>query len=295
MPSPPPSPLLLAVGHVTHDSVEGGYVAGGSAYYAAQTWRRFGVEPHVATAVGRDFAVAAHAFEGLAVHASRRGCTTVFVNHYPPGGRRVQWVTAQAPPITPGLVPAAARRPDVLFLAPVIGEIDLAHWLAWLRPRIVAVGVQGFVRFVGRAVAGRPGAREVVAWRWGVDAATLRRVQVAVLSAEDLAGQGDLLDRLRAHVPLVALTHGAAGAELFGAGRSDRIGVYATREVDPTGAGDTFAAGLLWGLVHGQRPREAARLGAAAASVVVEAAGGGALPRVAEAFTRIAAVPPIEI
>ena len=77
-------------------------------------------------------------------------------------------------------------------------------------------------------------------------------------------------------------------------GRTRRVGAYPTREVDPTGAGDVFAAAMLLALSRGADPVDAARHGAAAASVVVEGVGGEALPRVGEAPGRAARVPVLD-
>src|SRR5690606_24497023 len=105
-------------------------------------------------------------------------------------------------------------------------------------------------------------------------------------------GQGDLLDRLVAAVPLVVFTHGERGCELIARGRTAaRVGVFPTREVDPTGAGDAFAAGFLLALARGAEPVDAARLGAAAASIVIEGRAGEALPRAGEAWERVRRVP----
>ena len=61
--------------------------------------------------------------------------------------------------------------------------------------------------------------------------------------------------------------------------------------MDPTGAGDVFAAAMLLALARGDDPVSAARLGAAAASIVVEGRGGETLARVGEAWERVARVP----
>ena len=61
--------------------------------------------------------------------------------------------------------------------------------------------------------------------------------------------------------------------------------------MDPTGAGDVFAAAFLLALARGDDPVDAARLGAAAASIVVEGRGGDALPRLGETWARVAGVP----
>jgi sugar/nucleoside kinase (ribokinase family) len=110
---------------------------------------------------------------------------------------------------------------------------------------------------------------------------------VVVLSEDDLRGQGNLLERLVAAVPVVAFTRGARGCDIIMRGHTTRVGVFPVEEVDPTGAGDVFAAGFLFAMAQGTPPAEAARLGAAAASFVVEAPGGTALPRVRDAFARM--------
>jgi sugar/nucleoside kinase (ribokinase family) len=114
---------------------------------------------------------------------------------------------------------------------------------------------------------------------------------VAVLGEDDVRGQGDLVARLADVVPVVAFTQGRLGCEVIVRGRTRRVGVHPAVEIDPTGAGDVFAAGFLMGLARGAEPVEAARLGAAAASFVVEGLGGAELPRVEGAWTRAARVP----
>ena len=121
---------------------------------------------------------------------------------------------------------------------------------------------------------------------WDPNPALLAAADVVVLSEDDVRGQGDLLTRLVRAVPVVAFTRGAQGCDITVRGRTTRVGAFPVVEVDPTGAGDVFAAGLLFAMAQGAAPAEAARLGAAAASFVVEAEGGSALPRVGGAFER---------
>jgi sugar/nucleoside kinase (ribokinase family) len=116
-------------------------------------------------------------------------------------------------------------------------------------------------------------------------------VDAAVVGEDEARGDPELVARLVADVPVVAFTHGARGCELFAGGRRRRIGVHPADEVDPTGAGDAFAAAFFLALARGADPVEAARLGAAAGSIVVEGRGGEALPRVGEAWARAGRVP----
>ena len=279
------SPSIVVCGHVTLDVVEGGRVPGGTAWYTARALAALGASPRLLTSAGPD--LPRDALAGIDAEVVPSAATTVFANAYDAAGVRTQRVLSAAAPLDPRRLPAAWRGADVLLLAPVLGELDVAAFAAAARARVVGLGVQGLVRDVrpDGAVAPR---------RWDPDAASLGGLHAAVLGEDDVRGQGDLVARLAAAVPVVAFTHGARGCDLFVRGRATRVGVYPTREVDPTGAGDVFAAGLVLGLARGEDPVEAARLGAAAASIVIEARGGDALGRVGEAWERVPGVRTVE-
>jgi 1D-myo-inositol 3-kinase len=280
---PAARPSVLVAGHVTLDAFGDAFAPGGSAYYAARTYLALGAGVRVATAAASDFPTGA--LGGAEVDVAPALRTTTFENAHAPGGRE-QRVAAVAPALLPLRLPAAWLECDLLHLAPVIGEIALVVWLRAARARFVGLGAQGWVRAVlpGGAVAQRP-------WRFAPS--ELAFVDAVCVGEDDLLGQGDdLVERLAAAVPIVAFTRGARGCELLVRGRTAHVGTFATREVDPTGAGDAFSAGFFLALSGGADPITAARLGAAAASVVVEARAGDALDRVADsAAARARAVP----
>lgn len=278
------TPTAVLCGNVTLDRAPGGLVPGGPAYYAGQAWRALGGRVRVLTAAGPDFPAAA--LQGVEARLVAARATTVFENRYAPGGARTQRVEAQAGPLSAADLPQGWEHPDVLHLAPVLSEVDVPSLRSALRPRLTGLCLQGLVRAIGPD-------GEVTQPRWSPPPGLLPAIDVVILGEDDLRGQDDLLRQLVEEVPLVAFTHGAQGCEVIERGRTTRVGVYPTRELDPTGAGDVFAAGLLFALAGGATPVEAARLGAAAASVVVEDAGGDALGRVGEAFERVQRVPVI--
>ncbi len=276
------APSVVVCGHVTLDVDGGARIPGGSAWYAARALAALGALPRLLTSAGADFP--RDALEGIEAEVVPSPATTVFENAYGPDGARAQRVLSAARALDPARLPRAWRAPDALLLAPVVGELDVAGLVAAAGARVAGLGVQGLVRDVrpDGAVAPR---------RWDPDPAALAGVGAAVLGEDDVRGQGALVARLAALVPVVAFTHGARGCDLLVRGRAPaRIGVYPAREVDPTGAGDVFAAALLLALARGDDPVDAARLGAAAASVVVEARGGDALGRVGEAWDRVRAI-----
>ncbi len=276
------APSVVVCGHVTLDVVDGERVPGGAAWYAARALAALGASPRLLTSAAPDFPRGALA--GIHAEVLPSPATTVFANAYGPDGTRTQRVLSAAAPLDPARLPPAWRAPDVLLLAPVLGETDVPAFAAAAGAGIVGLGVQGLVREVrpDGAVVPRP---------WPLEAAALAGVHAAVLGEDDVRGQGDLVARLAAALPLVVFTHGARGCDVLARGRATHVGVYPAREVDPTGAGDVFVAALLLALARGDDPVEAARLGAAAASIAVEARGGDALGRVGEAWERVLAVP----
>lgn len=282
---------VLCVGHVTHDRVAGHLVPGGCAFYAARAVRALGADCSLATAVGEDFLFATE-LVGLQWHASRRGSTTLFMNTYPNSGPRVQYVEQVCESVLPSTLTSGWENEDVVFLGPVIDEVDLEAWKRSLRCRILAIGVQGFVRTPEVSRESLLAARRVVPKPWSPSARVLDGIDVACLSEEDLVGQADLLDRLIDSIPLVALTRERRGCDLFTEGRSSWVGIHPVRVANPTGAGDTFAAGLLYGLACGMTPVESARLGAAAASILIETDGNARFDRLPEAFERSSRIPP---
>jgi sugar/nucleoside kinase (ribokinase family) len=273
---------VLLAGHVTLDRHASGFTPGGTVTYAARAYLGLGARVRAATAAAPDFP--RHALAGVDAAVAPAPCTTIFVNEYDADGVRTQFVEAAAPAVDPGRVPASWLHADMAHLAPVVGEIDLGPWMRAVRSRLVCIGVQGWVRAVG------PDGR-VAQPPWEPSAAELRGIHAACLGEDDLRGQGNLLDRLASVVPVVAFTHGERGCDLIVCGRTIRVGAFRTRQVDPTGAGDVFSAGFFLGLARGAEPVEAAQLGAAAASIVVEARGGDSLARIPEAHARAPAVP----
>jgi sugar/nucleoside kinase (ribokinase family) len=277
------APDFVAVGHVTHDLYGEAHVAGGCAYYGARTARALGARTGLVSVVGRDFRCDA-AIADLELVLERAGDTTLFINTYGDDGVRLQRIRAEAPAVTPALLPAAWAKAEVVFLAPVLGELDLAAWRAAVSPRVLGIGVQGWIK-AGNAEG------VVVPRPWNVEQELLRTVDAACISEDDHAQQPDLLERLLGAVPVVAFTHGKQGCDVYVQGRATRVGVYPTTEHDPTGAGDVFSSAFFLSLGRGHSPIEAARIGAAAASIIVEGRGGETFPRMGEATERAAAVP----
>jgi sugar/nucleoside kinase (ribokinase family) len=73
---------------------------------------------------------------------------------------------------------------------------------------------------------------------------------------------------------LVVMTRGAAGCVVLTAhGPQEVAAAPVDRVIDTTGAGDLFAAGMLYGLTHGMDPVQSARLGGVCAAEIISHTG----------------------
>jgi sugar/nucleoside kinase (ribokinase family) len=91
---------------------------------------------------------------------------------------------------------------------------------------------------------------------------------------------GDPLDAARAlldrGVGAVAMTRGASGSAIVTGSGVEAVPAFEVDVVDTTGCGDAFVAGFIRGLSLGREPRDAAVVGAAAASLVATGLGSDA-------------------
>ena len=93
---------------------------------------------------------------------------------------------------------------------------------------------------------------------------------------QHMTGEKDptaIVEALHKDVPEVALTLGAKGAIILNRGNISLIEPFPTTAVDTTGAGDSFAAGYLFGITQGMSAAHAGRIGSKAASLVVSQLG----------------------
>jgi 1D-myo-inositol 3-kinase len=270
---------FLAVGHVTWDRLAGGEVLGGSASYAAACAARLGWEAAVLTAAAADFD-GPRDLPGVSCFCHQAAVTTRFTNVYAEDRTREQQVSARADDILLDPLPDEWRDPDVLLICPVADEVRGALAPAFSAATVGAIA-QGWLRAFDRdgRISPRDGS-EV--------GAQLAGVHVLFASENDTAEPEVHARAWLRHVPLVALTRGWRGATLFSRERIDEVPTLPTAEVDPTGAGDVFAAGFLVRYHETGNPLEAAAFGACAASCVVEGPGLATLGDREEIIRRLA-------
>ncbi|HYM14111.1 MAG TPA: PfkB family carbohydrate kinase [Dehalococcoidia bacterium] len=275
------APDFVVVGHAARDLAEGGWRLGGTVTFAAAQAHRLGLSVGIVTRTAGDLGLAARIPFAEIVDLPSPA-TTTFENVYERGQRR-QHIRGVAAPIAHEDVPPAWRSAPIVLLGPVMGELEPHFARAFATGSLCGVSAQGWLR------ASDPDGR-VRHTPWLGDP-FWTGCRVLFVSDEDLAdGQGQL-DRWTADVPIVAMTESWRGARVYADGAWRRIDAFPEQEVDPTGAGDTFATAFLIRLHETGDAGEATRFGAAAASLSVSGIGAAAMPSRAEVDERLRQYP----
>ena len=81
----------------------------------------------------------------------------------------------------------------------------------------------------------------------------LQHANAAVISIEDVRGNESIVEEMASSIRVLAVTEGANGARLYWNGDLRRFRPPSMVEVDPTGAGDIFAAAFFVRLSHHPR------------------------------------------
>lgn len=287
----PPRVEVVHVGSACRDVAPDdprGWRLGGGVTYAALTTARLGLR--TAAVVGLD-AAAAGASEletlrdaGVDILPVDLAEGPIYHNVETPHGRE-QTVVARGVPVRPVPVPDSWRNAAAWSLVPVAGEVD-DEWAAVPgEDALVAVAWQGMLR---RLVAGQRVERLPPSER-----AILRRADLVGVSHLDVSPEtslGTLAGLLHVGARLL-ITQGGHGGLLVTTGEDRPAEVLrylptpAEREVDPTGAGDTFLAALLAVMVRpsiaaspGHSLARSLRFAAAAGALAVEGVGLAGVP-----------------
>jgi sugar/nucleoside kinase (ribokinase family) len=206
-----------------------------------------------------------------------------YVNRYDDTGARTQLLIESGEPLPAAMITAhLPASPDVLVLAPAFHELDALPATA---ARVVAVELQGLLRTTDandRVIPRRPA--------WEAVAPFIQAGVLAFSSIEDTPDAEALGRRIARAGGIALVTHGAAGATCFHAGGEETRPSPPARMIDPTGAGDCFAAAFVVRYAESDDLSEAFSFALAAGALAVEGAGLRGIPSRAAVEARLAQV-----
>ncbi len=253
------TPDYLLIGHMTADLTPTGRLPGGTVSYATRTAASFGLRVALLTsAIAGDPLLDSLTPYGeiLSIPAAE---TTTYENIYLPTGR-VQYVRGVAAPLVAHDLPAHFLGAPLVHLAPIADEIDpqVAHRF---KDATVLLTLQGWLR--------RWDADGRVHFKRWYDREVLKSVDIVVFSEEDIVEAPQLEAEFARSVPHLFVTRAEKGGTYYHNGSAQDYTTPQVELVNPTGAGDVFAASLLASLPALNNNvqaaiRVAARLGATA-------------------------------
>jgi sugar/nucleoside kinase (ribokinase family) len=276
------APGFLTIGHITRDiHPDGPFSLGGTVTFAALTAYRLGLVPAIVTRADADLlADLPSRLLAICLAAQSSTATTSFSNIYHEGFR-TQFLRARADMLQVEDVPESWRDAPIVLLGPL--DQELSPELVRLFPRrpgaIIAATPQGWLRRWDDD--GR-----VWPTPWTAAEEILPLLDVLVLSHDDLLpfANGNRIDsdailtQWSMQVPLLVATDGRHGATLFQHGVTERFPAYPAHELDPTGAGDVFAAAFLVHLYRHGDPRQAVDFANCVASLSIQQVGIEGIP-----------------
>ena len=189
----------------------------------------------------------------------------VFRNTYAKDGHRTQHILSEAAPLPAEHLPDGWESAPIVHLGPLAGEVPMNFVDSIGEKTLLGVTPQGWLR--RRASDGLMERRD-----WDGYLEVLDRADVLVFSEQDVRNQREA-SRYIDSARLAVVTRAGQGADVYDARHVTRIPAITAREVDPTGAGDVFAAAFLLEYRRSESPVEAARFAAAAAAFLVEKPG----------------------
>lgn len=258
----------LLLGHITLDHTPDGVRLGGTALYSALTAAALGQRVGLVTAGGDELPLPEH--EKLQILRLPAAASTTFRLEYSPEGRRL-WLEHLAPTLEYYHIPELWRSAPLVHLGPVAGEVN-SGMLRQFDPQRVVLTPQGWLR--SRSEDGR-----VRRGDWPEADFALRACRAAVLSREDL--RPEQIEPFALAAPLLVLTDGPRPGRMYLEGQELAFSPPAVAEVDPTGAGDIFAAAFFVALANGETPLAAAEFACGLATDSVGRPGLAGIPNTA--------------
>ena len=238
----------LVIGHVTRDVTPAGNLVGGTAAYSGRVAQALGCHTAVLTSCQPGYE-GLSTLADLAVEVVPSAHTTTFENSYGPDGR-TQRIDTVADTIGPEHLPVGWTETAVAHLAPVANEVDPAL-ITCFPHSLIGLTPQGWLR---RWTADH----RVYARDWPEAEQYLPLADVVILSEEDLLDAA-MLPRYRQLAKLLIMTENVRGCTVFAGDAAHQIPAPQVAQIEPTGAGDIFAAAFLTRYAqNGRNPWQAA-------------------------------------
>ena len=258
----------LVIGHFSKDLTAEGTHLGGTAAYSALTARALGLRVGIVSSFNAND-LDLNALGDIPLINIPSEETTTFENVLN-GNKREQILHQQAAQIDFEQIPKVWRRSTIIHLAPVVQEMA-SQLPEGFSSAFLGLTPQGWLRDWGAE-------GKITQKKWSLAEPSLNQASAAVLSAEDVDNDEELIEEFSLASRVLAITEGNEGARLYWNNDTRRFPASQKKVVDTTGAGDIFAAAFFIRLHSTRDPWEAARFATCLASQSVTRCGLESIP-----------------
>lgn len=259
---------FLSVGHCCHDKIDDTYILGGTASYASLVAHQLNYQSSVITSFGPDFKFRQEFVnEGIHLQVVPHTLTTIFENIYTATGR-IQFLHQRAAEISKQYIQDIPQQADIILLCPIANEVNI-DVIDLFPDALKGASIQGWLRH--READGRIVPQEM-------DWSKLSKLDIVIISEEDIGYSKDKLNNIINAVSHVVLTDGMNGAKVFLDGSEYHFPAFPVKEVEATGAGDVFTIAYLHEYFATKNVQKACIFAHCAASFIVEGIGVKNLP-----------------
>lgn len=248
----------LVIGHITLDKTQGELRLGGTATYASLMAQALGLRVGIVTSWGSE--ISPSLLKDVPIINLASECSTTFENVYTAEGR-VQIISSVAQKLDINLVPDAWLDTPIVHLAPVAQEVE-PTLVRHFPDSFIGITPQGWLRSWNDE--GR-----VIACEWPEATFVLQQAGATVISIEDIGGNEERIEEMASACRVLAVTENREGVRLFWNGDVRRFRPAEITALDPTGAGDIFAAAFFLRMNTTRDPWESARFANQLAAISV--------------------------
>jgi hypothetical protein len=267
----------LLIGHISRDLDPAGDRIGGTVTYAGLTALALGMRVGIVTSWAEDLADERLGELTIYNHFSKH--STTFENTYS-GNQRIQVIHHRAEQIDYYHVPELWRKAPLVHVGPVAGEVE-AGMLRYFPDSQLFITPQGWLRDWDAD-------GNIFRAEWPEARIMLRQVDAAVISQEDVNHDLDVIEGMAEAARVLVVTDGPQAAQLYFEGRRESIIPEPVDEIDPTGAGDIFAAAFFISYHKSGDALKAAQFASRIAALGVSRVGLESIPTQDEIFDLLA-------
>ena len=263
------APQFISIGHITHDLVGNGITPGGPALYSTCAARNLDMRTGMVSSFSQPL-LQPSLLHRIDICCKESEHTTTFMNLYNEAGERRQIITSVADQIEPMLIPDKWRSAQVVNICPVADEYR-TDIVRMFDNAVIGICPQGWMRKWDAKghVSKKP---------WDTFPEVLPHADVVFYSEEDVTHPEELAHTYLTYTKMVVITRGKQGSSLYTVNEEYHVPAFPATEIEPTGAGDVFAAAFLIHYFQTDDAFKAMKFANCTASFVVEKEGIYGIP-----------------